>query len=236
MGRHIRGTSAVKRKFHKATKSRGRKVRRRPAAPPAANAGGDPLDAIGSVQSFATNAKIFRKGEPDDCLFKVEAGCVRTYSDFADGCRRIHAFYLPDEYFGLERGEVHDISAEAVTASRVRVIEKQALIARAAGDAALVKRLIDIAARELQRAQNHNLLLLKGAQDRLVDFLRDMRQRMRNGSEVDLPMPRRDIADHLGLTIETLSRALTRLRNTSAILLLSSRRVVLRDVADEPKT
>jgi CRP-like cAMP-binding protein len=65
---------------------------------------------------------------------------------------------------------------------------------------------------ELQRIQNHNLLLLKGVPERLVDFLREIQRRNQSQSEVDLPMPRSDIADYLGLTIETVSRAFTRLK------------------------
>ncbi len=154
-----------------------------------------------------------------------------AYSDFNDHRRRIHAFYFPGDYFGLEEGDVYSVSAEAVTESGIRVIKRQALMARAARDIAVVKLLLDITAKDLQRSRNHNLLLLQGAQERIVDFLLELKARAQNGSEVDLPMSRRDIADHLGLTIETVSRGITRLRNASAISMLTSRRLIMRDVA-----
>ena len=184
---------------------------------------------ISSLASYMPNKIIFNKGEPAEYLYKVESGCIRTYSEFDGGLRRIHAFYFAGDYFGMEPGEAHSLSAQAVTASSLRLIKMRALMARAARDIEMVKFLLAITTSELQRTQSHNLLLLKGARERIIDFLLDLQRRKQNGSEIDLPMPRRDIADYLGLTIETVSRALTRLRNTSAISLLSSRRVILRD-------
>jgi CRP/FNR family nitrogen fixation transcriptional regulator len=75
------------------------------------------------------------------------------------------------------------------------------------------------------------VLLLKGAQERIVDFLLEMKNRQRGQNEVDLPMTRLDIADYLGLTIETVSRVLTRLKSVSAISLPTSRHVILRDLS-----
>jgi len=86
-------------------------------------------------------------------------------------------------------------------------------------------------AMELQRTKNHNLLLLKDAQQRIVDFLLEMKNRQQGQNEIDLPMTRLDIADYLGLSIETVSRVLTRLKRTSAISLPTFRRVILRDLS-----
>jgi CRP/FNR family transcriptional regulator, nitrogen fixation regulation protein len=187
------------------------------------------LDRLGTSGTFGAYQRIFKAGEPAEFLYKVESGCIRTYSDFDGGLRRIHAFYYPGEYFGLAAGDTHTISADPVIDSSVRVIKRQTLMARAARDIAVVRLLLDITTKDLQRTQNHNLLLLKGAQDRIVSFLLDLRDRKQNGGEVHLPMSRRDIADHLGLTIETVSRTLTRLRNAAAISMLTTRRFVLRE-------
>ena len=189
------------------------------------------FDRLGTPAAFAANQRIYTKGEPADFLYRIEFGCIRSFSNFNDHRRRIHAFYFPGDYFGLEEGDVYSVSAEAVTESGIRVIKRQALMARAARDIAAVKLLLDITAKDLQRSRNHNLLLLQGAQERIVDFLLELKARAQNGSEVDLPMSRRDIADHLGLTIETVSRGITRLRNASAISMLTSRRLIMRDVA-----
>jgi CRP/FNR family transcriptional regulator, nitrogen fixation regulation protein len=206
-----------------------RKSARR-ARPASSKSSDKSFDRLGTPTTFAANQKIYTKGEPADLLYRVEFGCIRSYSDFDDHRRRIHAFYFPGDYFGLEEGDVYSVSAEAVAESGVRVIKRQALMARAAREIAVVKLLLDITAKDLQRSRNHNQLLLRGAQDRIVDFLLELKARGQNGSEVDLPMSRRDIADHLGLTIETVSRGITRLRNASAISMMTSRRLIMRDV------
>jgi CRP-like cAMP-binding protein len=84
-------------------------------------------------------------------------------------------------------------------------------------------------ARELQRAQGHIMLLIKTAQERVAGFLLEMSTRLTSANEIDLPMSRQDIADYLGLTIETVSRTLTQLENTAAIAVPTSRRIVLRN-------
>jgi CRP-like cAMP-binding protein len=77
--------------------------------------------------------------------------------------------------------------------------------------------------------QDHILLLIMTAQERVVGFLLEMADRVSGGNAVELPMSRQDIADYLGLTIETVSRTLTHLENAAAIELPTSRRVVLRN-------
>jgi CRP/FNR family transcriptional regulator, nitrogen fixation regulation protein len=186
---------------------------------------------MGTSTSFSRNQKIFGKGEPGECLYKVESGCIRACDTLNDGRRWIDTFYLPGDFFGLEAREEHTISAESITPSRVRVIKRKALVSRAARDIAVVKYMLDNTAIELQRTQNHNVLLLKGAQERIVDFLLEMKNRQQGQNEVALPMTRRDIAAYLGLSIETVSRVLTRLERASAISFPTSRRVILRDLS-----
>lgn len=183
---------------------------------------------MGTPTSFPSNKKIFNKGETAEYFYRVKSGCIRTYSDLDNGGRRIYAFYFPGDYFGLEAREEHSISAEAVTPSSVRLVKREALVSRAARDIVVANLLLHITTIELQRTQNHNLLLLKGAHERLVGFLREIQRRNQCQNEVDLPMPRNDIADYLDLTIETVSRAFTRLKNTSTISMLTHRRVILR--------
>src|SRR6185312_15646905 len=85
-----------------------------------------------------------------------------------------------------------------------------------------------LTARELQRVQDHIMVLIKSAQERVASFLLEMAGRA-GGGAVELPMSRQDIADYLGLTIETVSRTLTQLEKTAAIELPTSRRIVLRN-------
>jgi CRP/FNR family nitrogen fixation transcriptional regulator len=136
---------------------------------------------------------------------------------------------LPGDVFGLEARDVHSVSADAITRSRVCTVKRTELADRAAGNAAMIGRLLDLTAAELQRTQRHILLLAESAEGRVIGFLLDLAQRQHNPVEIELPMTRQDIADYLGLTVETVSRTLTRLERATAIALPSSRRVILHD-------
>ncbi len=189
---------------------------------------GSSIPMMGAPIPFARNAEIYGENEPADYLYKVVVGAVRTYKVLNDGRRQIGSFYLPGDIFGLEVGEQHTFSAEAVTDCKVLVIKRSALVSLAGRDNSVDRQLWSTAAGELQRAQDHIMLLIKTAQERVAGFLMEMSARNFGASEVDLPMSRQDIADYLGLTIETVSRTLTQLENSGAIAVPTSRRIVLR--------
>ena len=200
---------------------------------PAANAGtlGSSIEMMGAPMPFARNAEIYGENEPAEYLYKVVSGSVRTYKVLNDGRRQIGAFYLPGDMFGLEVGDAHTFSAEAIVNSKVLVIKRSALVNLAGRDNETARKLWTMTANELQRVQAHILLLIKTAQERVAGFLLEMSARVPVGNEIDLPMSRQDIADYLGLTIETVSRTLTQLENIAAIAVPSSRRIVLRNRA-----
>ena len=189
------------------------------------------IDLMGAPMPFGRNVEIYGENEPAEYLYKVISGTVRTYKVLNDGRRQIGAFYLPGDVFGLEVGDEHTFSAEAIVESKILVIRRSALVALAARDNEVAQQLWAMTANELQRAQGHIMLLIKTAQERVAGFLLEMAQRSAASSEVDLPMSRQDIADYLGLTIETVSRTLTQLENSAAIAVPSSRRIVLRNRA-----
>jgi CRP/FNR family nitrogen fixation transcriptional regulator len=191
----------------------------------------DMFDMVGAVMPFARNVEIYGENEPAEYLYKVVSGTVRTYKVLADGRRQIGSFYLPGDAFGFETGNEHAFSAEAITNAKVLLVKRSAITALAARDAGVGQQLLGLAARELGRAQNHIMLLIKTAQERVAGFLLEMAERAQAHNEVDLPMSRQDIADYLGLTIETVSRTLTHLENSAAIALPTSRRIVLRNRA-----
>jgi CRP-like cAMP-binding protein len=184
---------------------------------------------MGAAMPFARNAEIYGENEQAEYVYKVLSGSVRTYKVLNDGRRQIGAFYLPGDVFGLEVGNEHTFSAEAVVDSKVLVIKRSVLVALAARDHDVARKLWAMTAGELQRAQGHIMLLIKTAQERVAGFLLEMASRLPAGNEVDLPMSRQDIADYLGLTIETVSRTLTQLENAAAIAVPTSRRIVLRN-------
>ena len=154
---------------------------------------------------------------------------MRTYKVLNDGRRQVGAFYLPGDVFGLEIGEEHTFSAEAITDCSVLVVKRSVLIAQAARNNSVARDLWAATAQELRRTQEHLLLLIKNAQERVAAFLLEMADRSPAGGAIELPMSRQDIADYLGLTIETVSRTLTFFETAAAIELPRSRRIVLRN-------
>jgi CRP-like cAMP-binding protein len=194
-----------------------------------------PVDLTGSIEmmgapmSFARNSEIYGENEPADYVYKVVSGTVRTYKILDDGRRQIGAFYLPGDIFGLEAGEAHIFSAEAVSNATVLVVKRSALVSLAQRDGDVARQLWAFTANELQRVQQHMLLLIKSAQERVACFLLEISERFACAETIELPMSRQDIADYLGLTIETVSRTLTQLESRAAIALPTSRRIVLRN-------
>jgi CRP-like cAMP-binding protein len=199
--------------------------------PSAARELGGPVDLMGAPMSFSRNAEIYGESEPADYLYKVVSGTVRTYKVLTDGRRQVGGFYVAGDIFGLENGEEHTFSAEAITECKVLVIKRSALMALAERDHEVSHQLWTITGGELRRVQDHIMLLIKSAQQRVASFLLEMSERISADNAVELPMSRQDIADYLGLTIETVSRTLTILENAATIELSSSRRIVLRNRA-----
>jgi CRP-like cAMP-binding protein len=197
---------------------------------------GDPLSkafkTIGTSIRFDRNAEIYGEGEPAEYFYQVVSGAARTYKVLSDGRRQIGAFHLPGDVFGMEAGQNHRFSAEAIATLVVRVAKRSAIIALAGRDHDLATELWTRTADNLQFAQDHMLLLgRKNAEERVASFLLQLADRASAERTLDLPMSRQDIADYLGLTIETVSRTLTQLKGKAAIELPSSRQIHLCDRA-----
>src|SRR6516164_1515176 len=187
------------------------------------------IELMGACMSFAANAEIYGENEPAGYLYKVVSGTVRTYKVLVDGRRQIGAFHLPGDIFGFESGEAHTFSAEAITDCKIIVIKRSAVMALAARDTDVARQMWELTARELQRVQKHSLALIKTAEERVAGFLLEMADRVASGGTVELPMSRQDIADYLGLTIETVSRTLKHLEDAAAIEVAKRRRILLRN-------
>jgi CRP-like cAMP-binding protein len=187
------------------------------------------IEAVGAQIPFARNAEIYGEGEPAEYIYKLVQGTVRTSKILADGRRQIGAFYLPGDVFGLELGDEHTFSAEAISDVKVVIAKRSSILARAARDSSVAHELWSTTAHELQRMQEHLLLLIKSAEERLAGFLLEMAARGRSLQVVELPMSRQDIADYLGLTIETVSRTFTQLEGSCAIAVPTARRIELRN-------
>ena len=190
------------------------------------------LNLPGFVMSFSRNEELFGEEEPADFVYRVISGAVRTTRLLSDGRRQVAAFHLPGDVFGLELGEAHRFSAEAVADCEIALIRRSAVERLAEWDGAAARRLWRLTARDLEQLQDHMVLLgRKSAVERVAAFLLEMAERAPAGDGLDLPMSRTDIADYLGLTIETVSRTLTQLERDGMIALPTSRHIVLHDRA-----
>ena len=197
--------------------------------PASVRSGFGAMEVMGSQMRFSPNAEIFGEGEPGEYVYKVTKGAVRTYKILCDGRRQIGGFYLPGDVFGLEFGKEHQFSAEAINNVTVLMVRRSAILSLAERDCDIARELWSFTGSELNRVQEHLLLLVKTAQQRVASFLLEMSARLATTDAIELPMSRQDIADYLGLTIETVSRTMTQLVSEHAIGLPSSRRIVLRN-------
>ncbi len=212
--------------------------RNRPLGPGALGVAGfspmasDPLGVEGVRMIYDRNEEIFGEGEPAGSIYRVLKGVVRTYRVLSDGRRQIAEFFLAGDVFGLEASLDHHTSAEAVSDCELVCIRRSYLAERAANDATTAHKLWSLTLNHLRRSEDHMLVLgRKSACERLAWFLLDISGRIPAPDRVDLPMSRQDMADYLGLTIETVSRTMTQLQDDQVIALPSCRQVVLRDRA-----
>jgi CRP/FNR family nitrogen fixation transcriptional regulator len=174
---------------------------------------------IGLVRSYARKSEIVREGDPANHVYEVVSGTVCTCKVLREGHRQIAGFYFAGDIFGLESEKKRSVSAEAIANTKVRIFKKQALIALASFNLEVADRLLALTTRELTRKQDLALLLSRSAEERIICFLIEMVQRAspREDDLIALPMARRDIADYLGLTIETVSRVLWAFERRGAI-------------------
>ena len=173
------------------------------------------------------NACVYWEGDPVGQLYEVVSGAVRACRVLADGRRQIGAFYLPGDIFGLETEADHLFSAEAVVDTQVLIV-KSPIVPFDQWDIQDAPHIWEAMRCELRRTRDHVLMLGKTAHERVASFLLEMAERIASSDEVELPMPRQDIADYLGLTIETISRTLAQLESRSMIAMPTSKRIVLR--------
>lgn len=179
-----------------------------------ASAAIDAIDRLGVRETFAKDEEIYGQAEPVQRVYRVIHGAVRTTRLLSDGRRQVGEFYFPGDVFGLETGPDHRYSAEALCDCEVLSMKRSAVRGDVA--AADLQRMIwDATVRELDRTQEHVLMLgRKTACERVASFLLDIVGR--NGAG-DLPMSRQDMADYLGLTIETVSRMLSQLQSSAVV-------------------
>lgn len=192
-----------------------------------ANALTDAFERLGARVSFAREAEIYAQDDAAEMLYRIVRGVVRTARVTVDGRRQVGDFYYAGDLFGLEVGPDHRFAAEALTDCEVVVVRRSAVRAFA-GDAELDRAILEATRQEMERLQEHVVMLgRKSARERVASFLMSIAQG-REEAHVDLPMGRQDMADYLGLTIETVSRMLTQLQGDNIVEFPSTRRFQVR--------
>jgi CRP/FNR family nitrogen fixation transcriptional regulator len=191
----------------------------------------DPDCFLGSY-CYKEDSQIYGENDPAEYLYQIVDGAVRSYKMLSDGRRQIGVFHLRGDVFGFENGPIHRFTAEAVVETRVRFMKRRSLEVAANRDLLLVHDLLNMTTSHLRHAEDHMLLLgRKNATERVAAFLLEMDRRLMQAGFLSLPMSRRDIADYLGLTIETVSRALSYFQSEQILDFLDAkqRQIVLLD-------
>jgi len=179
----------------------------------------------GPVRFYRNN---FIAGEEDDYIFFVVSGVIRSCKSYEDGTRSIVAFYLPGDLFGWS-DLTSSLSIEAATDAVVLFIKRSGFVSLASEEIRVANFLLATTANKLARAQEHGLLLHRSAKCRVAKFLIDLWKRLGEAKYLDVPMSHQDIADHPGLTIETVSRTITDLERSGLITRVSPHGLLLQN-------
>jgi CRP/FNR family nitrogen fixation transcriptional regulator len=171
------------------------------------------------LRVFACGGQIYAQGDKADTLFKLVTGAVRLCRVTSDGRRQVVGFYFAGETFGFESDSTRSFFAEALVNSCVETLPGTT----GNGDAAdLMLKAIE----SMVRAQKHLLVVgRQSAEERVAAFLLDMAERQGKRTLIDLPMSRTDMADYLGMTIETASRTLSALKRRGFVRLPAKRQI-----------
>lgn len=185
----------------------------------------DELDHLSQVKNYPAKTMLFDQGAQAGAVFNVTEGVVRLYKSLPDGRRQIVGFALPGDFLGLAMMDRYGVAAEAVSPARVCRFSRSAFLSYVDGKPHLLRRMHEFAGHELSLAQDQMLLLgRRNADEKVAAFLLNLQARYaRIGQKsvtVPLPMSRQDIADYLGLTIETVSRTLTKLAKDKALVVV----------------
>lgn len=212
-----------------------------PVAPelPAAQGGQRELDAFlssGTIRIVKPREHIFTAGDARSHIYRIESGAVCLYKIMPDGRRQVIDFAYSGDFVGLGCQSEHAVNAQALETTRLKCIPVAAVSRMADRDPRLGIKLYEALSKELIAAQDHIFTVgQRSAGERVACFLLALNRRnMRRGADattVVLPMTRSDIADFLGLTIETVSRTLTKLKLAKVIDLEQCTIVKLLDVA-----
>jgi len=189
---------------------------------------------ISSEREFKNKETIFLQQENAKNLYNITKGNIKIYRLLSDGRIQIIGFLYPGDFFGSYKREKYNYSAEAIGEVRACVFKQETLDSYLEKNMNLAKELLHMTSHELTLAQDRMGVLGKmNAHERVARFIINIsEQRARIGwknNPVSLPMTRQDIADYLGLTLETVSREITRFKTSNLIKLMNSKQIFIVD-------
>jgi CRP/FNR family transcriptional regulator, nitrogen fixation regulation protein len=191
------------------------------------------LEALSTITRFAVDEPIYLSGEPAEFWYRIVSGACRTCAFTFDGSRQIVDFLRPGDLFGYDAEDMHSFSVEAIVSGTTVASYPRHCAERVADfDPHVARRIRELAFESVFRGQRRMLILGRAtALEKISSFLLEMvdRFRARSAGPVTLPMSRYDIADYLAMAVETVSRALTSLRERSVIQFEGPRRMQIRD-------
>jgi CRP/FNR family transcriptional regulator len=183
------------------------------------------LAHLGRHVQITPGETVFAQEEMTTAFYNLVEGVIRLYKLLPDGRRQIIGFALPGDFLGLSASARHNFSADAIGPAVLCQFSKPAFARFSEDRPDLLRRINELAVRELSQAQDHMVLLgRRSAEEKVATFLIGWRDRLAQvtgpSPTVSLPMSRQDIADYLGLTIETVSRTFTRFERDGVIEIL----------------
>ena len=186
----------------------------------------DQLEQMASDSVFEERAVLFREEDEVSSVFNLSAGVARLIRSLPDGRRQVTGFALPGDFLGISLEKKWRFSAEAVTPLVACRFRRSNFEAFSEKNPHLIKKMHEFASQELNMAQDHMVLLGRlTAEEKLASFLVEMKKRWARvaGHEqglIRLPMGRQDIADYLGLTIETVSRVINQMQRDRKLVIV----------------
>lgn len=191
----------------------------------------DTLPGGDAVLNLAMDQEIYSEGAKADMFYKVVSGVVRSCKYLANGRRQIESFHRAGDIFGLEATDTYRLSAETASNCSIVAYRRISLYMATYGNDSLARQLFTHALRDMARAQDHSLLLGRhSAAEKVAFFLLSWAQGSGNPLAVNLEMSRYDIADYLNLTVETVSRTLSKMERDGLIELTTARAIWVRNI------
>lgn len=201
------------------------------SSPAPADKQGANLDELGTAHVVPRGKTVAEEGAPAEYVFKVVSGAFRMVRLLPDGRRSVIDFLLPGDYFGLAENSTYSHSLEVISDASFVRYPKDQLRQLLDSDPRASRRFFSLMCGQLAAAQDRLLMLSrKSAVERIASFVLAMADRsQRKDGAIKLPMNRADVADYLGLTIETVSRTLSQLKSEKVIELPTACQIVLLD-------